>query len=277
MGLNYNEILLVSDIDGTLNDKRMKLPPNNKKAIKKFTDNGGIFTLCSGRNLESLSIHYDKLNIQTPAIFLNGAGIYDFKSKEILQYNPISEVGEKIILDVIDKNKTVQLTVFDYNMIYRCTRKCLYGLITSKIDGLSHTLCKKVSDLPTSNWGKVTLFAFPKKVKKLKAYFENEDNKKIFDCFLTSPFTLEIVNNGVNKGSAVHNLADILNVNRENVFAIGDYYNDLPMLKVVSHPACCGQAPQDIKEICEYTTCHCNNGAVSDFLEYINKNYISND
>ncbi len=277
MSLNYNDILLVSDIDGTLNNKKMQLPSNNKKAITEFTANGGIFTLCSGRNLESLSIHYDKLNIKTPAIFLNGAGIYDFKTKAILKYNPISEKGEKIILDTIKKYKTVQLTVFDYNMIYRCTRKCLYGLITSKIDGLSHTLCKKISDLPKGNWGKVTFFAFPPKIKKLKAFFESDDNKKLFDCFLTSPFTLELVNNGVNKGSAVHILADILNISKENVFAIGDYYNDLPMLKTVAHPACCGQAPQDIKEICEYTACHCNNGAVSDFLEYINKNYISNN
>ncbi len=276
MSLNYNEILLVSDIDGTLNDKKMHLPDNNKREIKSFTDKGGVFTLCSGRNLQSLSIHYSKLGVKTPAIFLNGAGIYDFKSEEILRYNPISKQGEELILDVINKYKTVQLTVFDYNMIYRCTRKCLYGLITCKIDGLSHTLCKKISDLPTGNWGKVTLFAFPAKVKKLKNIFESEEYKKFFDCFLTSPFTLEVVKNGVNKGSAVNSLASVLNINKENVFAIGDYYNDLPMLKTVSHPACCGQAPEDIKEICEYVTCHCNNGAVADFLQYINKKYISN-
>ncbi len=277
MKLNYKEILFVSDIDGTLNDKRMNLPERNKKAIKLFTDNGGNFTLCSGRNLESLSIHYNKLNIKTPAIFLNGAGIYDFETEKILSYTPITEDGEKIILDVIKKNKSVQLTVFDYNKIFLCKRTCLYGLVISKADKLSYTLCKKISDLPKGNWGKVTLFAFPDKIKKLKKYFTNENNKKYFDCFLTSPFTLEIVKNGVNKGSAVNALTDILNIKKENVFAIGDYYNDLPMLKTVSHPACCGQAPQDIKEICEYTTCHCNEGAVADYLEYINKNYISNN
>ncbi len=277
MSLKYEDILLVSDIDGTLNDKKMHLPDNNKRAIKSFTENGGNFTLCSGRNLESLSIHYDKLNIKTPAIFLNGAGIYDFKTKQMLQYDPITEKGEEIILDVIKKDKLVQLTVFDYNKIYCCTRKCLYGQIISIIDGLTYTLCKKINDLPTGNWGKVSLFAMPPKIKKLKVYFESDEISKHFDCFLTSPFTLEIVKNGVNKGSAVHTLARILNINKENIFAIGDYYNDLPMLKTVSHPACCGQAPKDIKEICEYTACHCNNGAVSDFLEYINKNYISNN
>ena len=46
------------------------------------------------------------------------------------------------------------------------------------------------------------------------------------------------------------------------------------MLKTVSHPACCGQAPKDIKKLVEYVTCHCNNGAVADFINYLENNYI---
>ena len=99
-------------------------------------------------------------------------------------------------------------------------------------------------------------------------------NKKIFDCFITSPVTLELSNCGVNKGSAVKKLADILGVDMNNTAAIGDYYNDVEMLKTVSHPACCGQAPDDIKSIVEYVTCHCNKGAVADFINYIEKKYI---
>ena len=78
----YSKWLLVSDIDGTLNDKKMRLPENNRLAINDFVSSGGNFTLCSGRNLESLTIHYKKLGIMTPAIFLNGAGIYDFSSEK---------------------------------------------------------------------------------------------------------------------------------------------------------------------------------------------------
>ena len=78
MNKTYSEWLLISDIDGTLNDKSMNLPKVNKEAIERFVNRGGVFTLCSGRNLQSLAVHYRKLGIETPAIFLNGAGIYDF-------------------------------------------------------------------------------------------------------------------------------------------------------------------------------------------------------
>jgi HAD superfamily hydrolase (TIGR01484 family) len=86
MKCTYSDWLLVSDIDGTLNDKKFNLPENNKEAIGRYVNNGGHFTLCSGRNLESLSIHYKKLNIKTPAIFMNGAGIYDFKTQKLLDF-----------------------------------------------------------------------------------------------------------------------------------------------------------------------------------------------
>ena len=270
----YNNWLLVSDIDGTLNSKSMKLPENNKVAINEFVNRGGNFTLCSGRNLQSLSIHYRKLGIDTPAIFLNGAGIYDFKNKRFLYQSLISSEGERIILDIAKKYKLAQLTVYTPEKIYLATRKCIYGWLISKIDKLDFQLCKKISDLPRGVWSKASLVGPTFLVNKLKDIFSNEENSKHFECFKTSPFTLEIVNKGVNKGAAVVKLAELLNIDESNTAAIGDYYNDVDMLKRVEHPVCCGQAPDDIKEISEYVACHCNDGAVADFIDYIQTNYI---
>ncbi len=270
----YNKWLLVSDIDGTLNSKSMKLPENNKEAINEFVNKGGNFTLCSGRNLQSLSIHYRKLGISTPAIFLNGAGIYDFKNKKMLYQSFISSKGEKIILDVLKKHKLAQLTVFTADKILLVTRKCIYGRVISKMDKLDYELYKKTSDLPLGVWGKVSFFGTKGLINKLKEIFSNEENSKHFECFKTSPFTLEIVNKDVNKGAAVVKLAEILNIDESNTAAIGDYYNDVEMLKRVAHPVCCGQAPDDIKKISEYVACHCNDGAVADFIDYIQTNYI---
>ncbi len=270
----YNKWLLVSDIDGTLNSKSMKLPENNRIAINDFVNKGGNFTLCSGRNLQSLSIHYKKLGITTPAIFLNGAGIYDFKNKRMIYQNFITPQGEEIILEVLKSHKLAQLTVFTADKILLTTRKCIYGRVISRIDKLDHQLCKKVSDLPRGIWGKVSFFGTRGLINELEAVFSNEQNSKLFECFKTSPFTLEVVNHGVNKGAAVVKLAELLNIDESNTAAIGDYYNDVDMLKRVGHPVCCGQAPDDIKAISEYVACHCNDGAVADFIDYIKTNYI---
>ena len=274
MSNKYSEWLLVSDIDGTLNDKMMNLPPANREAISSFVGNGGNFTLCSGRNLQSLTIHYNKLGIRTPAIFLNGAGIYDFSTEKLLSYTPISENGERVILDTLAEHKLLQLTVYTADKLHLLKRGCLYGLFVAKSDKLDYEIYKSVNDLPRGVWGKATFFGPRSILRKLNKQFSSGELGRMFACFFTSPVTLEIVQNGVNKGAAVERLASILNIDASHTAAIGDYYNDVEMLKRVAHPACCGQAPDDIKEICEYVACHCNNGAVADFIKYLEKKYI---
>ena len=274
MSKNYSKWLLVSDIDGTLNNKQRQTPKCNITAIENFTSNGGNFTLCSGRNLVSLNNHYKKLKTTTPAICLNGAGIYDIANNKTIYYKPISLEGEKIILDLINKYKSLQLTIFDMETIYLYKRTCFYGFVVSLLDGIKRKLCLKEFDLPKGQWGKATIFGLPSVCKKVESILKSDENIKHLDCFFTSPVSLEIVGKGVNKGSAVSKLAEFISVNSENVAAIGDYYNDVAMLESVAHPVCCGQAPEDIKKLCEYVTCHCNDGAVNEFINYIEKNYI---
>jgi hydroxymethylpyrimidine pyrophosphatase-like HAD family hydrolase len=48
----YSSWLVASDIDGTLLDKKRKLPLANYKAVLDFVNKGGTFTLASDRNPE---------------------------------------------------------------------------------------------------------------------------------------------------------------------------------------------------------------------------------
>ena len=53
--------LVVSDIDGTLNNKFRQLPKINYEAICRFVKEcNGHFTLASGRNVESMRKHYER-------------------------------------------------------------------------------------------------------------------------------------------------------------------------------------------------------------------------
>ena len=84
MEKTFENWLVVSDIDGTLNNKFRKLPKRNYDAIKKFTELGGNFTLASGRLQSSLERNYNRITPNQPAIVLNGAGLYDYKNRKML-------------------------------------------------------------------------------------------------------------------------------------------------------------------------------------------------
>jgi len=273
MSSEYEKWLIVSDIDGTLNNKLRCLPEVNKTKIKEFVQNGGYFTLCSGRNLQSLTPHYKKLGIETPAMFLNGAGIYDFKTNTMLRFTGVNEQTVNLVLECATLVKSAEVSGLTVDMIYHVKPK-IFGYVMSAVDNLDNTICKDFQNIPRGKWGKVIFFGLPHTLKKVLEFFNREEIKPLCNTFRSSLLTVEIVAKEVDKGKATHRLAEILGIEKENIGAIGDYYNDVPMLKTVSHPACCGQAPQDIKKLVEYVTCHCNNGAVADFINYLENKYI---
>ena len=97
--------LIASDIDGTLNDKRRRLPKRNFDAIHKFVyDYGGHFILSSGRSVESMRKHFNNLRLNTGyAVFINGAGVYDYSSEKILWMSPVNEKVTGIIKNAAKK------------------------------------------------------------------------------------------------------------------------------------------------------------------------------
>ena len=270
---SYSDWLIVSDIDGTLNNKLRRTPKVNTNAIDEFVHKkGGNFTLASARNVQSLEPHYKNLpNISTPAIVLNGAGIYDFKANKMLWFNPIPQIGKDVIKKATDKFSALEIGIFTDDMIY-LVKPRISSPVMMALDSLTHKKVKSIDEVPTSNWGKVIFFCTPWNKKKIREFVLNESDETL--AYIdTSIASFDMVASNTNKGTAVLKLAEILGINTDNIGAIGDYYNDLDMLKTVKHSACCKQAPEDMHSLCEYTTCHCNDGAVADFISYIYKNY----
>ncbi len=273
MKKKLSHFLLVSDIDGTLNNKMRRTPKVNTEAIRRFTkDEGGIFTLASARSVPSLYTHYKNLpDVKTPAIVLNGAGIYDFTKNKYLWFNSIPEGTEDIIQKALDKFPTLELAIFTDEGVYLVKPK-ISSRVMMLIDKLEHECCSSVSQVPKGNWGKVIFFCLPWNKEKIKSFIlsGNQEGIHLMDTTLAS---FDIVNESTNKGNAVKVLAEILGIEEKNIGAIGDYFNDYEMLRSVAHPACCAQAPKELHDICEFHACHCNNGAVADFISYIEKNY----
>lgn len=265
--------LVVSDIDGTLNNKLRQTPKKNIEAIAHFIDRGGIFTLASGRNVQSLKKHYDKLPIGgMPAIVMNGSGIYDFGSQEFLYKDPIGEQGMAVVEAAHRRFPHTEVAIFTSDNIY-CLNAGICCRVFVAADHLRHCFCRSIEQVPRGDWCKVIFFAPPRRLKQIMT-FTQEQGEGVIKTFHSSVIGFEIVNGTANKGAAVLKLAEMKGISFDHTAAIGDYYNDVDMLKAVSLSAACGQAPRDIKAIVRYQACHCNQGAVADFLNYIETKYI---
>ena len=265
---SLSDWLIASDIDGTLNNKLRKLPARNEEAIRRFVSLGGRFTLASGRNPQSMEKHFKRLPIDgTPAVVINGAGLYDFRKREMIYFSAMSKEGMDLAVEAAKKFPFVDVIVVAKDMIY-ITGIGWFGRFFVASGDLKHQHIRNIEDVPKENWGKVIYSGIPFHISKVKKHFEAMTDPDL-TLMSSSVASFEILARNTHKGTALMKLAEILGVEKSHVGAIGDYFNDFDMLKSVGVPACCGQAPKELKEISEYVTCHCNNGAVADFLEYI--------
>ena len=108
------------------------------------------------------------------------------------------------------------------------------------------------------------------RINELKKFL---NTVKIPDCtfVVTSPYYYEVMVSGVNKATNLHKLADMLEVEHKNVFAIGDYYNDVEMVQKAQIGAFCENSPEELKNKANYIAKHVKNGAVADFIHYLSK------
>ena len=76
---------------------------------------------------------------------------------------------------------------------------------------------------------------------------------------------------GVSKASELDKLKKMLKIDKGCYFAMGDYYNDLEMIKAADISAVPSETPEDIKAYADFVAGKCEDGAVADFIDYLTK------
>lgn len=74
---------------------------------------------------------------------------------------------------------------------------------------------------------------------------------------------------GATKANAIKILIDYLKINKEEVIAIGDGGNDIPMFEIAGYKVVMGNANEYVKSKADYITDTNNNNGVAKALEYI--------
>ena len=85
--MKFQNVLLASDFDGTLKNDNGEITDDVKSAIKYYMNNGGKFTVCTGRIYQGFHL-YSPEYINAPVLLGNGAMAYDYeKEKNLIKQN----------------------------------------------------------------------------------------------------------------------------------------------------------------------------------------------
>ena len=77
----------------------------------------------------------------------------------------------------------------------------------------------------------------------------------------------EILPKGVSKGNVLTKMAEFLGVNKQKTIAVGDYYNDVSMIKAAGLGFAVGNALEDVKKIADYVTVGNDEDAIAAIIE----------
>ena len=270
--------LICIDMDGTLLNNKHEISERNKEAIRKATERGVKVAVTTGRLFTSAKYYAGLLGVKTPIISCNGAFIREKDEDKVIYESVLNEDQLYRIYDVIKK--------YDINMAYFNTPNTV---ISEKIVPEDHGY--KVMNRMMGESNEKVMFsegvdfreAFKTHGKHiLKSICIENDSNKLEDLFKakeelkkyedlevvsSSPSNFEVMNKGTSKGRAVKVLADILNINREEVMCLGDSENDLSMIEFAGLGVAMGNAEEFLKEKADYITDTNENDGVAKAIE----------
>jgi len=233
----FDGVMLVSDFDDTLTDRKSVISSENIKALEYFVSLGGTFTVNTGRAPASFVARRKDAPINAPVILSNGAIIYDFEREETLFHSWLDLRVRDDCAKIASLFPSVAFEAYHGETIYvhKPNRASLYHLEKMKLE---YTVCP--IDQMELAWNKVIFEQEHSELLKVQEYVQ-ENYSDRYEVVFSNPILLELTAVGCNKGTTMLRLADMLGIEHKNVYAAGDNQNDLSMLRLASK----GFAPAD--------------------------------
>lgn len=250
--------LFAMDLDGTSLDSNSILQEKTINALKKLDENGIKFVFTSGRATPSVRYLMESTGIDNPLVTNNGA--LAFINKENLIYqNPLKYEEVEELINFSQENKLF-FQFYDLDTYYS-NRMCperfnhlekdsTYGM-NYQVNFSFSTRPLKELKLRKNSAFKFQIFLDKNDSNKLSTILEKVSEMGLY-ATTSSYGMIEIMQKNVNKFNGLSEISYLLGINKEEMAAIGDQDNDIPMLENVGMSFAMGNAIDKVKEISDF-------------------------
>lgn len=261
--------IFATDMDHTFLDDNSQLPENVQDLIDEINASGSMFIAASGRTLTNLQYKYQDVKGDISFISDNGAILYH--KEEIIYINSIKEADVVDTITKFRKMKDATIVVITPTMSY------VDSVHDSHHDFLYeyYNQIKIVDDIMdyTKDVIKITTLSPTHSHENYLNHVENKLSDNVYGVKAGSVW-IDVMNVGISKAVALQKIMDMYHINRDEVVAFGDYYNDLEMIKLAKYGYAVENAPDDIKKSAYGVIGTNNSGAVYlKIKEHLKKEY----
>ena len=262
----FEGMLMCTDLDGTLFQTDKTVSEENKEAIEYFKSEGGYFTFITGRMPCISSFVCDIIKPNCPFGCINGGGVYDV-DKGYLWTMELSKDSYTLIEYVNNNLPDVGVQINTFDSIYYSTDNAAM----ERFRRITNTpKIMKDYHMETEPIAKV-LFADLKEenIQKVQQLLYAHPLAERFDFIRSERTLFEILPKGIDKEVALKKIAEILGVKREKTIAVGDYNNDIRMIKYAGLGVAVSNAIDELKKEADYVTVSNNESAIAAIINDI--------
>lgn len=260
----FDGYLFVSDMDATLLSDDHTVSAENKRAIEYFIENGGLFTVASGRMVDAVRAYLGSIPINAPAVLHNGAKLYDFKNEKTLYEKTIEEERKDAVRRVHDDMPELGIEIYSDEVVY-VYREC------AETERFLKTNYKVVYSLTDEAWKQPwikTLFIAERGVLDrlepiIRGKYDSGNAVRSGDMYL------DMIANGVSKGTGVKRLAQLCGIADDKIIAAGDNMNDVDMLRAAGISWAVANAEPDVKNAADRLAPDNNSNAIAYIIDNI--------
>lgn len=261
--------MIAMDMDGTLLNDAGGISPDNVSALLKAQEKGVIIAGASGRFPSNVSLIFKDYGFNGPIVGTNGAEIMNRPLGRMIFTKPMAPAAARAVQEILEEHRA------EYFMFSP------YLVTTSSPNAIHHTelsFGRRILDEGGVHYAHGPQAVLETLEKVIYKYYVCDNGalprlrealRLIPGIFLTKSGenNIEIMPEGVDKGTGVRWLARYLGIPMENVMTLGDQDNDLPMLMAAGYGVAMGNAPDAVKEKTRYVTARCDECGVARAVE----------
>lgn len=261
--------LVASDLDGTLVDHNNFIPSKNLDAIKSMHNKNIDFAICTGKTYSITKDICSKCNASY-GIFGNGTLIVDLSTGKEIYKNLVNIEDFNSCYDIAKKNN-LHVHIYTDNEVI--TEALMYMDLRNYIlngskntENINFKIVSNIkeyvnihnsqifkliisSDKPLDDIKNTIVKQIPLSINHIKK------KNQYKDIIINKEYEyLDITPKNIGKGYALNYLSNFLNVDTNDIMAIGDNVNDIDMLKNCGIGVTLSDSYDEIKKIATYTT-----------------------
>ncbi|HVA34377.1 MAG TPA: Cof-type HAD-IIB family hydrolase [Candidatus Baltobacteraceae bacterium] len=241
--------LVALDVDGTLVGRDLTISKRVRDAVERMQRAGVVGCLVTGRMYRATLPFARELGFDAPLVCYQGAAVIDPVTDEILHHAALDNgVVRDLIADAQAKGMHLQLYRNDE---YYCESRNRFSDLYASLAMTQPVVVPSLREtFAYSAATKAVVVAdAPDALRYAGELAQLLGNRAYITRSL--PEFVELLDPQVDKGDALRLVAQRLGASMDQVLAVGDSWNDAPLLRAAGFGVAMGSAPPELREVAD--------------------------